>query len=67
MAEVRQLARFSITEAEDGYRLHIEDDVGHTLELKADDEQLDLIIEALDEALGDEEFEEDEDEDGQAA
>jgi len=53
MAEVRQLARFNITEAEEGYRLHIEDDRGHTLELLADDEQLDLIIEALDEALGD--------------
>ena len=52
MADVRQLARFTISEAEDGYRLHIEDDRGQTLELLADDEQLDLIIEALDEALG---------------
>ena len=63
MADVRQLARFSITEAEDGYRLHIEDDQGQTLELMADDQQLDLIIEALDEALGaddaDDEFDED--------
>lgn len=63
MADVRQLARFSITEAEDGYRLHIEDDQGQTLELLANDEQLDLIIEALDEALGsddaDDEFDED--------
>jgi hypothetical protein len=59
MAQPRQLARFSITEAEDGYRLQIEDDLGQTLELMADDEQLDLIIEALDDALGDEDYDED--------
>lgn len=59
MADVRQLARFSIEEADEGYRLHIEDDVGRVLELMADDEQIDLIIEALDQALGDEEFEDD--------
>jgi hypothetical protein len=59
MAQPRQLARFSITETEDGYRLQIEDDLGHTLELMADDEQLDMIIEALDDALGDEDYDED--------
>ena len=66
MADVRQLARFSISEAEDGYRLHIEDDQGQTLELMADDEQLDLIIEALDDALGEEEFEDDDDDEAAA-
>ena len=63
MADVRRLARFSITEAEEGYRLHIEDDQGQTLELMADDAQLDLIIEALDEALGADDAEDEFDED----
>ena len=65
MAEIRQLARFDIVEAEDGYRLHIQDDQGQTLVLKADDDQLDMIIEALDEALG--EDEDDDDDEGDEA
>lgn len=60
--EPKHLSRFTIAEAEDGFRLHIEDDDGDTLELVASDEQLDLIIEELDRVLGDDsDFDEDED------
>ena len=52
MAEVRELARFTITEREDGYWLRIEDDSGRTLELRASEEQLDMLIDELDSVLG---------------
>ena len=49
------LARFSITKAiDETFLLHIEDDSGTTLELEATYDQLDLITEAIDEALNDE-------------
>lgn len=60
--EPKHLSRFTISEVGDGFRLHIEDESGHTLELVASDEQLDLIIEELDRVLGDDsDFDEDED------
>jgi hypothetical protein len=52
MAEIRELARFTITEREDGYWLRIEDDTGRTLELRASEEQLDMLIDELDSVLG---------------
>lgn len=66
MAATRNLARFNIREAEEGYSLHIKDNSGQTLELLATDEQLDLIIEALDEVLGDDDDIDAADEDGAA-
>lgn len=46
------LARFTITRTvDDSFILHIEDDAGTTLELEANYDQLDLITEAIDEAL----------------
>ncbi len=46
------LARFTITRTlDDSFILHIEDDSGTTLELEATYDQLDLITEAIDEAL----------------
>lgn len=51
MSEARRLAKFSISHVDRGYRLHIEDDRGHAIELLADDEQLDRIIDELDDAL----------------
>jgi hypothetical protein len=49
----KALAKFTITEAGEGYRLHIEDDGGETLELTATYEQLDLIAETVEDMLGD--------------
>jgi len=66
----RTLAQFSITADGDGdYTLHLEDDDGETLECTASDEQLDLIVEAIEEVAEIEEDDlldgddEDEDED----
>lgn len=48
------LARFTIAKAiDETFMLHIEDDSGTTLELEATYDQLDLITEAIDEALND--------------
>ena len=48
----QSLARFTITQAiDETFMLHIEDDSGTTLELEATYDQLDLITEAIDEAL----------------
>lgn len=49
--EAKALAKFTISEGDDGYRLHIEDDGGDTLELTATADQLDLIAEAVDNLL----------------
>ena len=52
----RTLAQFSITPDSDGdYTLHLEDDDGETLEFTASFEQLDLITEAIDELLDEDE------------
>jgi hypothetical protein len=48
----QSLARFTITQAiDETFMLHIEDDSGTTLEFEATYDQLDLITEAIDEAL----------------
>ncbi|WHU01848.1 MULTISPECIES: hypothetical protein [unclassified Sphingomonas] len=63
----RTLAQFSITADGDGdYTLHLEDDDGETLEFTASEEQLDLIVEAIEEVLDADEddlLDDDEDED----
>lgn len=66
----RTLAQFTITADGDGdYTLHLEDDDGETLEFTASFEQLDLIVEAIEEQLDDDEEDvlgADEDEDEEA-
>lgn len=52
MSDAPKLARFSITEVEDGYRLHIEDATGRKVELSATEADLDVIIDELDAVLG---------------
>ena len=51
--ETAALAKFTIKESDDGYSLHIEDDAGGVLELKATAEQLDLIAESVEDLLDD--------------
>ena len=51
MAATKKLAKFTITEAGEGFSLHIEDEAGHVLELSATREQIDLIVDTLDEIL----------------
>lgn len=51
MATTKKLAKFTITEAGDGFSLHIEDEGGHVLELSATREQMDLIADTLDDLL----------------
>jgi hypothetical protein len=48
----RQLARFSISEIDEGYLLRLEDDDGAAVEMVATDEQIDSILEELDRVLG---------------
>jgi hypothetical protein len=50
-SEPKSLAKFTISEGGEGFRLHIEDDGGETLELVATADQLDLIAEAVDALL----------------
>lgn len=45
------LASFSISNAGDGYVLHLEDEDGETSDFTANYDQLDLITEAIEEAL----------------
>lgn len=47
----KALSRFTIEPNGEGYALHIEDEDGETLELSATAEQLDLIAEAIEEHL----------------
>ncbi len=51
MAAMKKLAKFTITEAGEGFDLHIEDEAGHVLDLSATREQVDLIGDTLDEIL----------------
>ena len=53
MAAAKKLAKFTITEAGEGFNLHIEDEAGHVLELTATREQVDLIDDTLEEILED--------------
>ena len=52
-AKKKTLTSFRIEKDGDDYRLHIEDDAGEILEFSATEDQLDLIAEALDELLDD--------------
>lgn len=65
----RTLAQFSITPDSDGeYTLHLEDDDGETIEFTASEEQLDLIVEAIEEQMeaADEDLLDDDDDDDDA-
>lgn len=68
----RTLSSFSVTaDGKGDYLISIEDDDGETIELTATYEQLDLMSEAIDDALDDDEedalgVDEDEDEESEA-
>ena len=51
MAATKKLAKFAVTEADQGFNLRIEDEAGHVLELSATREQIDIIVDALDDLL----------------
>ena len=51
MAATKTLAKFNVAAAGEDFRLHIEDDAGHVLELSATRDQVDLIVDKLDELL----------------
>ena len=53
MAKV--LTHFSISQEPDGYMLHLEDEDGDEIEMSATFEQLDLIVEAINEQLDNDE------------
>lgn len=55
------LARFRVERHEEGYRLEIEDEAGGRLELLASAEQIDVIVEALDDVLAEDDALADED------
>lgn len=69
MAKV--LTHFSISQEPDGYMLHLEDEDGDEIEMSATFEQLDLIVEAINEQLDNDEedaltADDDEDDDPEA-
>lgn len=47
MAETKKLAKFTITEDGSDFKLHIEDEAGQVLELIATRDHLDIIDDAL--------------------
>jgi hypothetical protein len=49
--QIRTLSKFNITETDDAYAIHIEDDAGEMIEFQATPEQIDLIADVLDELL----------------
>ncbi len=51
MAHERKLARLTLSPAGEGFRVHIEDDGGHVLEITATRDQLDVLADALDDLL----------------
>ena len=51
MAHEKKLARLTLSPAGEGFRLHIEDDGGHVLEITATRDQLDILADALDDLL----------------
>lgn len=51
MAATKKLAKFTVADAGDDFKLHIEDDAGQVLELSATRDQVDLIADTLDELL----------------
>jgi hypothetical protein len=65
MAAPTNLERFTLEETDDGYLLNVGSDDGRAIEVAVSPDQLDAIIDALNDVLGDEDNEifEDEDED----
>ncbi|MET0273988.1 MAG: hypothetical protein ABW360_13460 [Phenylobacterium sp.] len=61
---MKQLARFTITVREEDFVLTLVDDTGESVDYATSADQLDLVIDALDELLSEED---DLDEDGEAA
>jgi hypothetical protein len=53
----KTLSQFTISSEGEGYVLHVETDDGETLDISATYEQLDLISEAIDERLDEDEEE----------
>lgn len=51
MAEAKKLSKFTISQAGQDFRLHIEDESGEVLELTATRDQLDVLDDALEELL----------------
>ncbi len=51
MVATKKLAKFTLSEAGEGFDLHIEDEAGHVLELSSTRDQLDVIADKLDEVL----------------
>ncbi len=51
MAATKKLAKFTLSEAGEGFNLHIEDEAGHVLELSSTRDQLDVIADTLEEIL----------------
>ena len=49
----KTLSTFRVEQRGEAYSLHIEDDAGEMIEFEATAEQLDLIVEELDNLLGD--------------
>jgi hypothetical protein len=47
----KTLSRFTVQRRGDGFSLHIEDDAGDVIEFQATADQLDVIADALDEVL----------------
>jgi hypothetical protein len=56
-AAPKKLAKFTFSESEEGYVLHIEAEGGDKLDLEATPEQLDAIIDGLDDLLSEDEEE----------
>jgi hypothetical protein len=55
MIMAKTLSQFTISNEGEGYILHIETDDGETMDVNATYEQLDLISEAIDERLDEDE------------
>lgn len=66
MAATQNLERFTLEETDDGYLLSVGSDDGQAIEVAVSPDQLDAIIDALNDVLGDEDnevFDEEDDED----
>jgi hypothetical protein len=57
MPAIKTLARFTVNPGKGNYRMHIEDEDGETVELTATRDQLDVIADALDDLLAQDEDE----------
>jgi hypothetical protein len=55
MPATKTLARFTVNPGKGGYQMHIEDDDGETIEFTATRDKLDVIADALDDLLAEDE------------